>query len=155
LDITTTTKPLKPSDIPDEADPKPLFPAPPTDATSVELRIDRETLVKAEGLIVTVTNTISDHVGYLGGLGPTNSYGPSRRASQARIWQDEPQWTAAPTEHQRSLFGRNKESEGRRICTRATHFATTIELTCPPSLDVGIIRTAVSPTCILVQINVE
>jgi hypothetical protein len=140
LDIVTTTKPLKPSDIPDEGDDKPLFPAPPTDATSIELGLHRKVRVEARSPS-TAYDTINDNLGNLGGLGRLDG------AAQVRVWQDEPQWTAAPEEEHHSklhFFKRDKEPEERRVCRRASHFATTVVFTCPPTFDVDIIRTTAS-----------
>ncbi|EIN05819.1 hypothetical protein PUNSTDRAFT_54683 [Punctularia strigosozonata HHB-11173 SS5] len=137
LDVTTVTKPLKPSDVPDEGDDKPLFPAPPIDPSSVTLRVDMTAKMKS-GLSRTITDTIIDHGGPIGGFGLPGPYGP-----HVRYWQEKPIWTTTTLEPKRKkLFGREKEGEERRICTRTTHFETIIDLKCSPSFQTDIITTS-------------
>jgi hypothetical protein len=120
---------------------------------SVRLRIDCKARFKANGDNKWVDSAITDRLAYLGGLGPLGLFSRNRSAGQVQIWQDEPEWAISSKEHEDNSFRLAKNSRERRVCTRTSHFVTTIQLNCPPTFDADIVQASVSRKCFLVQVD--
>lgn len=129
--ITTTTKPLKKSAHPLPVDKKgePLFPAPPTTAAEVVFRLDRAVRVVARGRRSAFVNTAIPAISAMGYPVP-----PSHR-DEVRMVVSDPEWVSGEVE------GTTGEDKG--MWRRTVAFTSTMQFTCPPSLETPILGCAV------------
>lgn len=121
LVVTSVTKTMSKSETPEDAftaNPhKPLFPQPTHDPKEIRFRLDTLVNIKARHR----NASIDSHLLNLGGFRESNVTTP-------RVTPSEPVW----------LPNQEKGEEGK--WKREVRFDTSIVLTCPPTLDVGIIN---------------
>ena len=118
--VVTETKSLRLSEAPSpfDADKEPLFPAPPTSASHIDLHLTHHVDVRAKGY----HQSSKDRVASLGGMG--NSSASVRLDENLHMRTEEPEWVPQAGE---------KGEKDRGVWRRKVHFESSMTFSCPPS----------------------